>query len=128
MVGLGVMFGLLSLLMHTQCEWFLWGRNCQHLLVSQPVQLNPVPPFFPGTAGTSHQGVTSEVISTRLSRMLLVDQLWFLHHPFHWNSLWVLEHSGSLCNRGMVHSVDVLDPSLFGPPNYTEMRLLAMRL
>lgn len=102
MVGVWVMFGLLSLLMHTWCKWFLWGGNCQHLLVNQPLQLKPISHFFPGTAGTSHQGLKSEVISTRLSRMLLVDELRFLHHPLHWISLWVLEHSGSLCNRGMI--------------------------
>lgn len=41
-----------------------------------------------------------------------VDQLWFLHHPFHWISLGGLEHSESLCNKGMIHTVGTLDPSL----------------
>lgn len=75
----------------------------------------PVKPhlsFLPRNSRTSHQGLTSEVITTRLSRMLLVDQLWFLRHPFRWIFLWVLEHSGSLCDRGMIHTVDTLDPSL----------------
>lgn len=98
--------------MHTWCEWLLWGRNCQHLLVSQPLQLNPISPFFPSTAGTSHQDLTSKVISTRLSRIFLVDQLWFLYHPFHWISLWGLEHSGSLCNRGTIHAAVTLDLGL----------------
>lgn len=107
------MFGLLSLLMCSWCEWSLWGRNCQHLLVSQLFQLNPISPFFPGTAGASQRGLTREVISTRLSRMLLVDQLCFLHHPFHWISSWVLEHLGSLCDGGIILAVDTLDPSLY---------------
>lgn len=112
-VGIWVMFGLLSLLMCSWCEWSLWGRNCQHLLVSQLLQLNPISPFFPGTAGASQRGLTREVISTRLSRMLLVDQLCFLHHPFHWISSWVLEHLGSLCDGGIILAVDTLDPSLY---------------
>lgn len=126
-VGIWVMFGLLSLLMCTWCEWSLWGRNCQHLLMGQPLQLNPISPFFSGTAGASQQGLTSEVISPRLSRMLLVGQLWFFHHPFHWISSWVLEHPGSFCDGGYGTHCWYFGPQLVSRPNYTGMRLLAMR-
>lgn len=78
-VGVWVMFGLLSLLMHTWCEWFLGQELTPSCKSTSPIK--PHLSFLPRSSRTSPQGLTSEIISSTLSRMLLVDQLFFVHHP-----------------------------------------------
>lgn len=112
MVDTWVMFQLQSLLIHTQCEWFPWGRNCKTFLWVNLSASNSR--FLPRRGGSLSPGLTSEVISTRLSKMLLVRHLQFLHQPFRQISLGVPEQMGKFVwwSWSVIHTVGTSDPGL----------------
>lgn len=105
MVGICVMFGLQSLLMHTQCKWFPWGRNCQHPFVSQPLHFK-----FPLASQTWQEPLTR---SHKWGYQHL-GHLHFLHQPFWWIGSRVPQQPGEFVweGRDVIHTVGTSGPGL----------------